>query len=60
MRWTKESRVQMLQYPSVLNPILDAIDGISEMSSKIMQHGTGFPTPEEYEILSVGSLAEEG
>ncbi|OQV22136.1 putative Mevalonate kinase [Hypsibius exemplaris] len=39
-------------YPLIINPILDAIDGISNTSFTLLQHGNGSPTAEEYEALS--------
>ncbi|GAV05667.1 hypothetical protein RvY_15762 [Ramazzottius varieornatus] len=39
-------------YPAITNPVLEAIDGISETSSKILQHGDGLPTGEEYEVIA--------
>ena len=35
-----------------MNPVLEAIDGISDTSSKILQHGDGLPTSEEYEVIA--------
>jgi len=39
-------------YPKIVDPILDSIDGISNTSFKVLQHGNGTPTVEEYEVLS--------